>query len=253
MIRPPISGRFFWGLALPEGRGRTVAVAVLVALLHVGLIWALVHGLAGGVVALVRESLPGLVAEAIPLEPPATAPAPHPRVAARQSAGATGAMGRKARPMAVAAPPPRFVLAAPPAAPVAADGNQTLSGAGASGAGTGGGLAGNGTGAGGSGDGMGGGGGASKPVKTAGDITAARDYPPQGRADRAGKRVIIVLRVGTDGHPTGCRIHAPSGNDEADAITCRLALQRFRFRPALDRDGNPVAADYGWEQRWWAP
>jgi protein TonB len=100
---------------------------------------------------------------------------------------------------------------------------------------------------------MGGGGGASKPVKTAGDITAARDYPPQGRADRAGKRVIIVLRVGTDGHPTGCRIHAPSGNDEADAITCRLALQRFRFRPALDRDGNPVAADYGWEQRWWAP
>ncbi|HIQ18801.1 MAG TPA: hypothetical protein EYH41_12585, partial [Novosphingobium capsulatum] len=99
MIRPPISGRFFWGLALPEGRGRTVAVAVLVALLHVGLIWALVHGLAGGVVALVRESLPGLVAEAIPLEPPATAPAPHPRAAARQSAGATGAMGRKARPM----------------------------------------------------------------------------------------------------------------------------------------------------------
>jgi protein TonB len=33
-------------------------------------------------------------------------------------------------------------------------------------------------------------------------------------------------------------------------ITCRLAEERFRFRPSLDNQGNPVEAMYGWRQRW---
>ena len=37
-------------------------------------------------------------------------------------------------------------------------------------------------------------------------------------------------RVGTDGKPTACRVARPSRDAEANAITCRLALQRFRFR-----------------------
>jgi protein TonB len=250
MIRPLISGRFFWGLALPEGRGRMVAVAVLVALLHVGLIWALVHGLAGGVVALVRDPA-GPRGRGDPARTACNGPAPIPALLRAERGrdrcdGAQGTAHRDRRPAAAfrAGGPsggagccrwqPDPVWRGPagraPGRPCRKrhrGGWQRRR--------------------------HGRRGGASKPVKTAGDITAARDYPPQGRADRAGKRVIIVLRVGTDGHPTGCRIHAPSGNDEADAITCRLALQRFRFRPALDRDGNPVAADYGWEQRWWAP
>jgi protein TonB len=36
---------------------------------------------------------------------------------------------------------------------------------------------------------------------------------------------------------------------EADAITCRLAIQRFRFRPATDTDGKPVVSTFGWQQR----
>ena len=34
-------------------------------------------------------------------------------------------------------------------------------------------------------------------------------------------------------------------------ITCALALQRFRFKPATDGQGNPVASTYGWRQRWY--
>jgi periplasmic protein TonB len=44
----------------------------------------------------------------------------------------------------------------------------------------------------------------------------------------------------------------PSPDPEADAIVCRLAEQRFRFRPATDAAGNPVPATYGWRQEWFA-
>lgn len=231
---------------------RHLAIGGAVALLHVGLILALVKGLAGGMPAL---HLP--VSALVVFTPPAPVPSPTPQptpppAPSHAAAGATGAMGRKARPKAIAAPPPRIVIPALAAAPVAANGDATRSGAGAAGTGTGGGTAGSGTGsgAGGTGDGAG---LAQGVAKIAGDITATRDYPAAGRADRAGRQVVIVLRVDTQGTPTTCRVQQPSGNDEADAITCRLAMQRFRFRPARDAQGQPVAADYGWRQRWWAP
>lgn len=58
-----------------------------------------------------------------------------------------------------------------------------------------------------------------------------------------------MLTVGTDGRASACRIHQPSGDPEADAVTCRLALERFRFAPGKDQDGQPIVADYGWQQR----
>lgn len=233
---------------------RHLAIGGAVALLHLGLIVALVHGLAGGIAALHMPD-PALVLQVTPEAVPAAKPPPPPpppQKAAREPAGASGAAGRKARPKAVVAPPPRIVLPALAAAPVAGTGDATRAGAAARGQGNGGATDGAGTGAGSGGGGQGGGQGEGL-AKIAGDITAARDYPAAGRADRAGRQVVIVLRVDPAGTPTACRVQQPSGNDEADAITCRLALQRFRFRPALDAQGLPVAADYGWRQRWWAP
>ena len=92
----------------------------------------------------------------------------------------------------------------------------------------------------------------SSPVKIAGDINDARDYPvpPGGREIRRGHHVIVHMTVGTDGRARNCRIVEPSPDPEADRITCRLAEERFRFRPARDEDGNPVAAPYGWRQDW---
>jgi protein TonB len=109
-----------------------------------------------------------------------------------------------------------------------------------------------GTGSGASGNGSGGG-LARKAEKIAGDIRSTRDYPRGGQEERIGKRVVILLNVGADGRVSGCKVWRASGVPEADAVTCKLAIERFRFRPATDGDGNPVASTYGWEQRWFAP
>lgn len=233
---------------------RQLLIGGVVALLHVGLILALVHGLAGGIVAL-RLPDPAFVLYAPPELTPTPTPTPPPSSSMRPShaaSGAAGEMGRKARPKEIMAPPPRIVIPALPAAPVAGTGDAARSGAGPTGTGNGGAVAGSGTGSGAAGNGDGGG-AAQRVAKIAGDITAARDYPAAGRADRAGRQVVIVLRVDTQGNPVACRVQQASGNDEADAITCRLAMQRFRFRPARDAQGQAIEAEYGWRQRWWAP
>ena len=109
-----------------------------------------------------------------------------------------------------------------------------------------------GTGSGASGSGSGGG-LARKAEKIAGDIRSTRDYPASSQRERIGKRVVILLTIGSDGKVQGCKVWRASGVPEADAITWILAGERFRFRPATDADGNPVASTYGWEQRWFAP
>jgi protein TonB len=177
-------------------------------------------------------------------------PAPSP--SSKEPEGAKAAIGEKAKPIEIVAARARIPNKAVAAAPAASNGADARSGAGAAGIGTGGGGAGAGTGSGGSGNGAGSG-SAARAVKIAGEITAVRDYPAKDRAARLGKQVIVVLRVGTDGQPKSCRVHKPSGVDAADAKTCALALQRFRFRPALDQTGTPMESDYGWEQHWNSP
>ena len=90
----------------------------------------------------------------------------------------------------------------------------------------------------------------SRPEKVAGDIRSARDYPvpPGGRETRFGQSVTLAMTVGVDGRASDCRILRPSNDPVADRITCELAIERFRFRPARNADGEPVAATYGWRQ-----
>ena len=61
----------------------------------------------------------------------------------------------------------------------------------------------------------------------------------------------LLIAVSAEGKATACRIVRPSKDAQANAITCALALQRFRFKPATDGQGNPVASTYGWRQRWY--
>ena len=86
--------------------------------------------------------------------------------------------------------------------------------------------------------------------KIAGDISNARDYPRAGREARRGHDVVIELTVGTNGRVSACRVTDPSPDPEADAITCRLATQRFVFRPRLNATGEPVVGIFRWRQRW---
>ncbi|HEY6868814.1 MAG TPA: energy transducer TonB [Novosphingobium sp.] len=221
------------------------------------LLAAILHGLA--VIVLVEAFAPDLAIRTVqravatfaasPEPAPSPSPSPSPPApSGRAAAGAGGTGGKRAIPRAAAVPPPRQVIERqPPAPPVAATGAQDRAGAQAAGAGTGAAGAGGGTGSGGAGNGQG---GASAAVKIAGDINSARDYPIASRELRIGDHVIIALTVGTDGRPAACRVVRASRDPEADAITCRLAMARFRFRPATDAAGQAVVSTYGWQQRW---
>ncbi len=234
-------------LPVAASRERALAMALAVSF-HLGVLWVLIHGF-GGAPAHIGKAEPSFTTRTfdVPLDPPK--PSPEPTVP--DPVGASGEKGRKAVAKVVIAK--ARVPAKPVPAPSAAStGNDVRSGAAAQGQGTGGGGEGFGTGSGASGKGSGGG-LARKPEKIAGDIRSTRDYPARTRQDRIGKSVVILLTVGTDGRVAGCKIWRASGVPEADAVTCRLAIDRFRFRPAIDAQGRPTEATYGWEQRWFAP
>ena len=179
-------------------------------------------------------------------------PPPPPEAEPVPDEGAAGEQGKRAAPKPATAPTPRISVASPiPVPPASSTGSANTSGANDSGAGTGAAGSGEGTG---SGRGGGGQGGVAltKPVKIAGDIDTASDFPvpPGGRQARFGTSVTVYMTVGTDGRASNCRVVRPSPDGQADSIVCSLAEQRFRFRPATDSRGNPVAATYGWRQEW---
>lgn len=238
-----------------------VPAAVLVLVVHWVLLLALLRGLGG--IAPVRPAVaPPLETRAITLDPPAPAATPDPPQPGRprphrskpDQPAAAGAAGRLANPAPEVAVAVRWHAPPKPAAPAAGTGTDSRAGTAVAGAGNGSGTTGTGTGLAGSGDGTGGGGGGGqRAVKIAGDITSGRDYPEAGRAARLGTSVIVALTVGTDGRVIACRVRKPSGDPASDAVTCRLATERFRFRPAQDAQGHPVESLFGWEQRFFAP
>ena len=218
----------------------------LVALLHVAALAGLVRVFAPDFTAEVIDSATSLVTVTVtaPEEPePEAATKPEP------DAGPAAEEGREATPREVSAPP--APLPRPqPAPPASSTGTANSAGAAEQGEGTGGRGAGEGTGSGGAGTGQGSG---ARPLELiAGSIDNARDYPtpPGGRQVRRGHDVVIELTVGTDGRVSACRVTDPSPDPEADAITCRLATERFVFRPRLNANGEPVVGLYRWRQRW---
>jgi len=217
---------------------------MLVVLLHLAALAGLVRVFAPDFTAQVIEGATSLVTVTVTAPPePEAAPSPEP------DAGAAGEEGREATPREVAAP--EAPLPRPQPAPRASStGAESSSGAREQGEGTGASGAGEGTGSGAAGSGQGSG---ARPLELiSGRIDNARDYPtpPGGRQVRRGHDVVIELTVGTSGRVTACRVTDPSPDPEADAITCRLATERFVFRPRLNANGEPVVGIYRWRQRW---
>lgn len=223
-------------------------VIVLIVLAHVAAIYGLVRIFAPDTMASVERSVLSTFNVTI------TAPPPPPPPAAEPDEGAAGERGKQAVPKPVTAPMPKIETSPTPVPRVSSTGASSVSGANDSGDGTGAAGAGLGTGSGRGGGGQGGGVAVTKPVKISGDINSASDFPvpPGGREARFGSQVIVYMTVGTDGRASNCRVTKPSGDPRADEIVCRLAVERFRFRPAIDSNGRPIAATYGWQQRWFA-
>lgn len=227
------------------------AVLLLVCIFHIIMLGVLTRAFAPEFTQSVVEKATSLVTVTVrTVEPePET-----PEAEAEESPKAEGTAaesGKQAIPKELAAPKPAIPRKSPqPLPPVSSTGSESSSGAADVGQGTGAGSEGSGTGSGNNGDGQGGG-GSRGLQKIDGNITSARDYPRSTRKLRRGHDVVIELTVGTDGRVQSCRVTDPSPDPQADAITCQLATERFRFAPALNGAGKPITGRYLWRQRWY--
>lgn len=228
-------------------RLRWPLIAVIVVL-HVAALYGLARALAPDFTAAVERE----VVSAFSIPPPAPPAPPPPENRSEPDEGAQGSPGREAVAQPVSAPSPRVPVRQDRPLPRAAStGTASRSGAAAAGDGTGAAGTGTGTGSGNAGSGRGGI-AVSRPVHISGTIDNARDYPVPsgGRAARQGTEVIVRVTIGTDGRARDCSVYRPSPDAEADRITCNLVESRLGFRPAMDANGNPVAAPFYWRQRW---
>ncbi|WP_309612107.1 energy transducer TonB [Sphingomonas sp.] len=232
-----------------------VRSAVLVAIIHLALGWALVTSLGYKVIPRADEALKLFN---LTDQPPPITPLPEQtRTETRKPKdpeGAAAPPALKNSPTEVVAPKVEPLRPPPlPAAPVPGLGSAPAAGAAPTpGPGTGRGGVGNGLGSGMSGYGNGGGGNggrASPPVLLAGNIDE-RDYPPSALNTHAQGVVLFAFTVAPTGLLSDCRIVRSSGNRALDDTTCRLAMRRLRYRPAVDTAGNPVPAQVRGEQSW---
>jgi protein TonB len=214
-----------------------------VAAFHALLGYALITGLGYELPAEVREKLE--VFDVIePPPPPIEKPIPA-RVRVEAPEGAASPPSLKANPTPIVAPPP--VVTVPEPTPVPEGTAPTAGVAAIAGPGTGTGGEGNGTGAGGQGSGTGGG---AVPARWISGRIMDTDYPRSAFNARASGTVFLRFVVAPNGKVDECSVTRSSGNRALDETTCRLIVQRFRYRPALNSEGRPVAAAIRGQHDW---
>jgi protein TonB len=118
------------------------------------------------------------------------------------------------------------------------------------GPGTGAGGTGTGTGNG-SGSGSGGGdGGVADPPHLISPVLTGRDIPRDLLQQwPGGTPVFLRLRVNPQGYVSECNVLRGTGVAAIDNTMCNIAHDRLRFRPAVNRSGQPVAGWFGYAQR----
>lgn len=232
----------------PDARSRAVAAFVAVSLQAL-LGWVLLTGLSGRIARVVEADLK--VFDVAPPVPPPTPKRVPVRHAARRPSGAAAPPHARATPTPVVAPMPEIRLPPPPdpvvAAPLPALGADAAAGAADAGQGTGAGGAGDGRGSGSGGTGTGSGGSPARLLR--GAITG-RDYPREAKAAGLEGNLTTRYLVDPHGRIARCYVTVSSGSAVLDAATCRLVIDRYRFAPARDAAGRPVAdtiyEDHGW-------
>ncbi len=244
----------------PENRDRLKSAGV-VALIHALIGYVLLTGLGYGPSAALPEALKLFnIAEEVP-PPPAKPARPDVEKKTRKAKpkneeGAASPANLRDTPTQIVAPPPEIRLPVPPViptAPVAGQGSAMAAGAAAvPGPGTGSGGIGNGRGSGRFGNGTGGGGGGGRGTSArwlSGSIDAS-DYPDGAWRSRRGGTVHLRFTVAPSGRISDCAVTRPSGSRELDNTTCRLIVRRFRYRPARNAEGRPIASSVVGEHVW---
>ena len=88
------------------------------------------------------------------------------------------------------------------------------------------------------------------PVAEVAPALHRRDYPDAAYERRISGTVFLRFVVDPTGRVSECTVTRSSGSRELDATTCRLILRRFRYRPARDAQGNPIASVVRGEHQW---
>jgi len=243
---------------IDRNRARSAAA---VAAVHALIGYLLIAGLGVNVPDVVREQLKMLDFRENP--PPPPVPMEPEKVKKTKKAkpkdpeGAAAPANIKNTPTEIVVPPPKVVLPPPPpipAAPVAGQGSAPAAGAAlVPGPGTGRGGQGTGLGSGAQGNGTGGGGGGMGAAVHArwlsGEIDPD-DYPSSAVRSRSVGTVGLRFVVAPDGRISDCAVTRSSGSPVLDATTCRLIKRRFRYRPARDGTGRPIAEEIRGEHDW---
>lgn len=216
-----------------QASGNKIVSLVVVALIHIVVIYALVTGLAYSAVKSVAEKLNVVDVEEEVIEPeeppppppdqPITPPpvvTPPPIVRTPPTSAPTITTTNTPPPIfnptPMVAPPP-----APPAPPAPPPAPSKASGA--------------------------------SPRGNPGSWATPNDYPARAlREERAGTTRFRVS-IGPDGRVTDCQITGSSGHADLDEATCKNVTRRARFKPALDAAGNAISDTYSNAVRWEIP
>jgi len=244
----------------PENRDRLKSAGG-VGLLHALIGYVLLTGLGYGPSDAIPETLKLFdIAEEPPPPPPAKPARPDiekktRKARPRNEEGAASPANLRNTPTQIVAPPPEIRLPVPPpipAAPAAGQGSAMAAGAAnLPGPGTGSGGIGNGLGSGRFGDGTGGGGGGGLGARArwlSGRITDS-DFPDS--VSRGGT-VHLRFTVAPSGRISDCAVTRSSGSRVLDSLTCQLIVRRFRYRPARNAEGRPIASAVVGEHLWYA-
>lgn len=225
-----------------------IKAGIGVAVFHALLGYALITGLGYEVVRQVSDNLKVFKVAPEPPPPPPVEKSIPAKIRTETPEGAAAPPSLKAQPSAIVAPPPKVRLPVPP--PVAAvpeptpvpTGTDTSAGVSSvDGTGTGTGGEGKGTGSGGEGSGSGGGGDGRPAARVRGGFTP-RDYSRIVGSRLLQGTVHVRYTVQADGYVANCSVTKSSGHFRLDRATCEIIEDRFRYRPALDAEGRPVAS-----------
>ncbi|WP_421851946.1 energy transducer TonB [Novosphingobium sp.] len=83
-----------------------------------------------------------------------------------------------------------------------------------------------------------------EPLGSPGTWATDFDMPPAMRRQRMNVQARFRLMIDVKGKPTACYIQRPLSVAGLGALTCRLLLERARFKPAQDATGRPVPSYY---------
>ena len=204
--------------------GNRIIVLIIVALMHIVLVYALITGLAYEGIKKVMQRVSTVdIKEEVkkePPPPPKKVDLPPPLVAPLvriNVAPAPPQIITVAEPPP--APPPPVFIPPPPAAPPPP--RFTPKGA--------------------------------VPKGNPGNWATTNDYPSRAlREEREGTTGFRVA-VGPDGKVTDCTVTSSSGHSDLDEAACANIRRRARFAPAMDGNGSPTTGTYSNRVRWVIP